>query len=317
MNHSFTPGQVWSDHNGKPIQAHGGGILYHGGVYYWYGEDKSGPTLTGEEVGCRHRVDVIGVHCYSSTDLYNWKDEGLVLESVKDDPAHDLHTSKVVERPKVVYNKKTGKFVLWAHIDQSDYGYARTGVAVSDSPVGPFEYQGSFRPNGGDSRDMTVFVDDDGKAYLFHSSEWNKTMYIGLLSDDYLSMEGTYTKNFVHHYREAPAVCKRNGKYYMFSSGCTGWDPNEAEYAVADNILGPWESKKNPCVGKDADKTFYAQSTFVFPVAGKEDAYIFMADIWKKESLGDSRYVWLPIEFKGEEPVIEWRDEWELSVFDR
>ena len=104
-----------------------------------------------------YRTDVTGVGCYSSKDLLNWKFEGIVLSAVKDDPNHDLHPSKVLERPKVVYNKKTGKFVMWAHVESADYSKACAGVAVSDSPVGPFVYQGSFRPNNAMSRDQTVF----------------------------------------------------------------------------------------------------------------------------------------------------------------
>ena len=114
------------------------------------------------------------------------------------------------------------------------------------------------------SRDQTVFVDDDGRAYQFYSSENNETMYISLLTDDYLKPSGRFTRNFVKESREAPAVFKYNGKYYMLSSGCTGWDPNVAEIAVADSIMGTWKTIGNPCTGPDADKTFYAQRVLTF-----------------------------------------------------
>ena len=257
-----------------------------------------------------YRTDVTGVSCYSSKDLLNWKFEGIVLPAVKDDPGHDLHPSKVLERPKVIYNRKTGKFVMWAHVDSADYGKAAAGVAVSDSPAGPFEYLGSFRPNDAMSRDQTVFVDDDGRAYQFYSSENNATLYISLLTDDYLKPSGKFTRNFIKQSREAPAVFKHEGKYYIISSGCTGWDPNQAEIAVADSIMGPWKVIGNPCTGPDADKTFYAQSTYVFPVAGKKDAYIAMFDRWNKKDLPDSRYVWLPIEFKDGQITIPWKAQW-------
>ena len=237
-----------------------------------------------------YRTDVTGVGCYSSKDLLNWKFEGIVLPAVKDDPNHDLHPSKVLERPKVVYNKKTGKFVMWAHVESADYSKACAGVAVSDSPVGPFVYQGSFRPNNAMSRDQTVFVDDDGRAYQFYSSENNETMYISLLTDDYLKPSGRFTRNFVKESREAPAVFKYNGKYYMLSSGCTG---------------------------PDADKTFYAQSTYVQPVVGKKNAYIAMFDRWKKKDLEDSRYVWLPVLVKDGKITIPWHEKWNLSIFDK
>ena len=100
-----------------------------------------------------YRTDVTGVSCYSSKDLLNWKFEGIVLPAVKDDEKHDLHPSKVLERPKVIYNEKTKKFVMWAHVESADYSKACAGVAVSDSPTGTFTYVGSFRPNGAMSRD--------------------------------------------------------------------------------------------------------------------------------------------------------------------
>ena len=311
----FNPGKEWYDTDGKIIQAHGGGILYHKGIYYWYGEDKNGDTISGDEVVCGYRVNVIGIHCYSSTDLYNWKDEGLVLSSDRSDIDHELHTSRVVERPKVIYNEKTEKFVMWMHIDKQDYGYAQSGRAESDSPAGPFKYKGSIKPNENDCRDMTLFKDEDGRAYLIHSSEWNKTLYFSELTEDYMNVTGKYKRAFIDCSREAPAVFKFEGKYYIISSGCTGWDPNVAEYAVSDSIMGEWEVKGNPCVGEDSDKTYYAQSTFVIKVEGKENVFIAMFDQWKKENLRDSPYVWLPIQITNGSIKIEWLGSWDLSVF--
>ena len=312
----IVPGEVWLDTSGNPINAHGGGILYHNGKYYWYGEYKQGKTILPEWATWEcYRTDVTGVGCYSSPDMVNWTFEGIALPAVKEDPSHDLHPSKVLERPKVVYNAKTSKFVMWAHVESADYGKAAAGVAVSDTPTGPFKYLGSFRPNNAMSRDQTVFVDDDGKAYQFASSENNATLYINELTDDYLRTTGKFTRNFIGMSREAPAVFKKDGKYYMLSSGCTGWDPNQAELAVADSIMGPWKVIGDPCTGKDADKTFYAQSTYVQPVYGKKDCYIAMFDRWNKKDLENSRYVWLPMSFENGKITIPWRDKWNMDEF--
>lgn len=310
---SFHPSEIWLDTDSNAINAHGGGILYYEDTYYWYGEYKQGETTLPEWADWEcYRTDVAGVSCYSSKDLSHWRFEGLVLEAEPIDSLHDLHTSKVLERPKVVYNKKTGKFVMWMHIDSADYKKACAGVAVSDSPIGPFEYLGSFRPNGEMSRDQTVFVDDDGRAYHVCSSEENSTLYISLLTEDYLKPSGCFTRNFENKYREAPAVFKHDGRYYLLSSGCSGWDPNVAEIAVADSMLGEWKVLGNPCVGKDADKTFYGQSTYVQPVIGQAGKYIAMFDRWKKKDLKDSRYIWLPLTINGDSVKIEWHDEWHL-----
>ena len=315
----FVPGEVWMDTNGKPINAHGGGLLFYNGTYYWYGEYKKGETVRVDYVTTweDYRVKAGGVSCYSSKDLLHWKFEGVVLKPDTTDKSSDVHTSKVIERPKVIYNAKTKKFVLWMHLDSEDYSYARTGVAVSDSPTGPFRFAGSVRPNGSMARDMTIFQDDDGKAYHFFSSENNATMHVVLLSDDYLSHTKTEKRILIDQSREAPAVFKYNHKYYLVTSGCTGWAPNAASYAVADAPLGDWKQYDNPCTGKNADSTYYSQSTYILPVQNKSNAFIFLADRWNKRNLEDSRYVWLPLVMNDGKPQISWIEHWNISVFDK
>jgi beta-xylosidase len=78
----------------------------------------------------------------------------------------DLGPNRVIERPKVIYNEKTKKYVLWMHVDSSNYGEAKVGVATGDTVCGKYDYKGSFRPLNHQSRDMGLFKDDDGKAYL-------------------------------------------------------------------------------------------------------------------------------------------------------
>lgn len=315
-NNLIIPGAEWVDTDGNMINAHGGGMLYHEGTYYWYGECKGDSTYWNPKVPsweC-YRTEAGGVSCYSSKDLTNWKFEGIVLKPNLEDESSDLHPSNVLERPKVIYNASTKKFVMWLHVDSHNYAKAAAGVAVSDTPNGEFEYLGSMRPNDAMSRDMTLFVDDDGKAYHIYSSEENSTLYISLLTDDYLQPTGTFTRNFPNKYREAPAVFKKDGKYYILSSGCTAWDPNQAEYAVADSMLGEWTVMGNPCSGKDADITFYGQSTHVLKIEGKENAYMAMFDKWNKTDLINSRYIWLPIEFKEDNKIdIAWRDQWSVE----
>ena len=313
---SVTPGSVWKDTDGNFINAHGGGMLYYNNVYYWFGEIKKGKTwLVPNQNWEDYRVPAGGISCYSSTDLINWKNEGVALAPVTGNTTHDLDTGKVIERPKVIYNKKTKKFVMWMHVDANDYSYSHAGVAVSDRPAGPYQYLGSVQPNGSMSRDMTIFQDADGKVYHIFSSENNATMHICLLTDDYLSHTKTEARIFIDKSREAPAMFKHNGHYYLISSACTGWSPNPAMYATANAPLGPWIENNNPCSGKDADSTFHAQSTYILPVQGKKDAFIFMADKWNKTNLEDSRYIWLPLIFREGKPVIPWFDRWNLRFF--
>ena len=311
---AFEPGKIWNDTEGNPINAHGGGILYYNGTYYWYGEIKKGKSwfVPGSNWE-NYRVNAGGVSCYSSKDLVNWKYEGAALSPNTTDSTSDLHISKVIERPKVLFNKNTGKFVMWLHIDAADYKYARSGVAVSDNPAGPFKYIRSERPNGNMARDMTIFQDDDGKAWHFYSSEENATMHICLLSDDYTAHTTTEKRILIGKSREAPAVFKNGNRYYLITSGCTGWSPNPAAYAVADSIMGQWTAGTNPCVGAGSDKTWASQSTYVIPVQGHENSYIFIADRWNKLDLEQSRYVWLPLHMNSKGiPEIEWKEKWSV-----
>ncbi|MHA7965535.1 S-layer homology domain-containing protein [Paenibacillus sp. CAU 1782] len=360
---SFKPGAVWNDTNGALIQAHGAGVIYDEKTekFYWYGEDKTHGYLPAR-----------GVRVYSSTDLYNWQDEGLALTAIKDmdaftndplisslyagrqdkaDILNDIGIDRIIERPKVIYNDKNDNYVMWMHTDgpsatsTANYAKAEAGYAISDSPTGPFVYGKSERmdrapagatDNGqpdqpGMARDMTLFKDDDGTAYLVYSSEENLTMYISRLNEDYTDVVGwhkdgnverdteykaVYGEDYVRVFplaqREAPALFKYQGLYYMITSGATGWDPNVGKYTVAEDLMGPWRPMRDVAPGSST--TFGSQSTHVIPVDAANGKFIYMGDRWNKNDLKNSRYVWLPIEFgQGDEIVLRWHDEWTLE----
>ncbi|XP_073157756.1 uncharacterized protein [Henckelia pumila] len=298
----YLPDRVWLDTDGNPIQAHGGGILFDkkSKTYYWYGESKNGSTYVSPETGTP-RVDFIGICCYSSKDLWSWKNEGVVLPAEERNEAHDLYKMNVVERPRVIYNERSGKYVMWIHVDDVAYTKASVGVAVSDSPAGPFEYLSSRRPNGFDSRDMTVFQDDDGiGAYLIYSALENREIHITSLNEDYLDVTSDMAKVLVGQHRAAPVLFKNQGIYYMITSGCSGLAPNEALVHEAETISGPWETIGNPCVGANKvfrAATFFSQGTFVIPMppGSPLGSFVFMADRWNTADLRDSRYLWLPL----------------------
>jgi hypothetical protein len=310
----------WYDTDGRHIQAHGGQIVTteENGetVYYWYGEDRTNGYWNSP-----------GVAVYRSTDAKNWTNLGDALRSIttRDDlltpyfenlydtvdengqPRNDkidalayhLDTQQasdstaIFERPKVLHNDKTGQWVMWWHADGrtepggSTYARSIAGVAVADSPAGPFRMVGAFRmPNRtdyqactpyavpGQARDMTVFQDDDGKAYIAYSSEENYSLYIAALDDTYTNV--THTTDHdpldVHAYSEdgrypyvfadgsadapvrgqdfqivkecghleAPAVFERDGTYTVVTSGATGWAPNPQTYYTAKDLMGTW-----------------------------------------------------------------------------
>lgn len=356
----------WPDTDGVHINAHGGGVIYHEGTYYWYGEHRASrlPDNTW--------IDSPGVNCYSSKDLYNWKNEGVVFKTITNDDSSPVALGCNIERPKVIYNAKTKKFVMWMHLELKGKGYsaALTALATADSPTGPFTFVKALRPNAGQwpinhpeelrkpytkadldalpkdkwrenmvsgmylqrdfaggqmARDMTLFVDDDGKAYHIASAEENYTLNIHELNDDYTDFTGKYLRVAPGGHNEAPALIKHNGKYHMLASGCTGWDPNEARVLTATSIWGPWTREGNPCEGNNplmgnvggANKTFGGQSTYILPIHGKPGAYIAMFDIWRPKNLITSGYIWLPVEFEGDKMKIRFREKWDLSVFNK
>lgn len=354
----ITPGKVWADNNGKHINAHGGGIIEYNGTYYWYGENRPEKGFTTE----------VGVEVFSSKDLMNWKDEGVAL-AVTEKEGDDIERGCIMERPKVVYCKKTGKFVMLFHLELKGKGYAaaRVGFAESDSPTGPFRFVRSLRPNAGIwpkdfskkqikiaqaqnqndykdwwtpewrvaiekgmflnrdmkggqmSRDMTIYIDSDGKAYHIFSSEDNLTLQVAELTDDFMDYTGKYVRIAPGGQNEAPTIFKRNSKYWLIASGCTGWAPNEARMFSAKSIWGPWTQHPSPFEGeaaphKDggANKSFGTQGTYVLPLGN--DKFVFMADIWNPQSLANSLHVWLPIDFKADgTPVIRWKNSWKLN----
>lgn len=299
-------GKVWLDEKGEVINAHGGCVLYQNGRYYWFGEKRG--TSASE-----------GVNVYSSSDLYNWKFEALALAQDSANEASPIAKGCVMERPKVIYNSITKQYVLWFHLELKGKGYsaARAAVAISDSITGPYKFINSFRPNGNMSRDMTLFKDDDGAAYLIYSSRENYDLRIAKLTDDFLSVTTKDTMLFSNH-REAPALFKYNKKYYLITSGCTGWQANKASLHSTDNLWGQWlESPINPMFGNNADKTFGGQSTYVLPIANKQNQFVFIADEWHPDNLKDSRYFWLPIQLDDKVPTVHWIDEWQLNWFDK
>ena len=337
-NKAFEPGALWPDYKGIHINAHGGGILEHEGVYYWFGEHK----VEGD-AGNRAQV---GVHVYSSRNLLDWRDEGIAL-AVSDDPDSDIVKDSIIERPKVIYNPRTRKFVMWFHLELKGQGYkaARSGVAVADKVTGPYAYQGSLRPNAGAwpvnvaddqkdpatsvlardhktgqmARDMSLFVDDDGKAYHLYASEENRTLHISRLSPDFLRPAGEYARMMPFGDDEAPAIFKREGKYYLVTSGLTGWKPNPAKSYVASHIFGPWSALGNPVRGTldQASITFGGQSTHAIALQRKGcERHILMLDIWRPKNAIDGRHAWLPIEWEDGKPVLRWRERWTLADLD-
>ena len=293
-------GSMWLDDLGNPIQAHGGMITRFGDLWYWYGEHKGADNCPGTS-----RVDVIGVSCYTSPDLLTWHYEGLALKADPDHPSSPLHPSQVLERPKVLHCPATGKYVMWFHADSPDYTRAAAGCAVSDTPTGPFTFLHALQPNRFDCRDMTLFQDTEGRAWLVHSGNWNKTLYFSRLTDDYLGFTGEVYPALIDQEREAPALMAWEDKYLCITSGCTGWAPNTALVAQSRFLTCGWKLTDAPCTGPGARQTFGGQSTYIFKIG--QVPYL-MLDHWNPKSLRDSGYSILRIHMVEGRMEIPWQD---------
>ena len=312
VNDVVTNGVSWYTDENEIMQAHAGGVIKVGDTYYMYGEDRGD-----------NNYDFKSVQMYKSKDLKNWEHANTILDKqspVKDDDEvlrSDLENSNI-ERPKIIYNEKTGKYVMWFHYEEAgSYGFGGVGVAISDTVDGEYTFLGRFRPMQGDpeindgkgvsSRDMTAFVDDDGSAYLICSSEnkegtVNCDLALYKLNDDYTSIEerlpNIYTMNDGSGrwwQIEAPAITKRDGVYYVFTSACSGWYPNQGSYLTATSLTeGDWSERK--LIGNNS--TFDGQSNYAFTIDGTEESSVILASTrWKSDELSKSQYIWLPIEF--------------------
>jgi hypothetical protein len=295
---SFAPGLFWNDIDGNRIEAHGGGFFQIDSVYYWIGEDKSHNMHTFK-----------AVNCYASTDLMNWEfRNSIITRETHADLDSDL---RVIERPKVTYNDSTGKFVMWLHYESSNYAAAEAGVFVSDSIDGDYELVNHFRPNNNMSRDCNLFKDEDGTAYFFSAANENADMVIYELTGDYLDIKRQVITLWPGSWREAPAMIKKDSIYYMITSGATGWDPNQAKYATAKSVDGPWSALKN--FGNAI--TYDSQPTYILPVYGSEDTtYIYCGDRWQDPDLQSSKYFWLPLTIRDNSISMPNQTLWQLDI---
>jgi len=292
------PGDRWIDNRGQDVEAHGGGILPWKGSYYWFGEDRSESNTTGKRY----------VSCYSSKDLAHWKFRHQVL--ALSDP-ENLGPGWILERPKVFHNPRTGKFVMYAHLDNSTYKLARVAVLVSDRIDGEYRYLRSFRPLDQESRDIGQFIDDDGTAYLIFESRPTKGFFIAKLSDDYLNVEKEVS--FLNAPLEGGAVVHYKGLYYAIGSHLTGWRPNPNLYATAASLSGPWTDFKD--VAPPETNTYGSQSTMLMKIVGSQQtAVIFMGDMWRPKALSESRYLWMPLELGDGKLGLPAPHDWTLDV---
>lgn len=210
-------------------------LVYGDTVYLYAGHDEAPPN--------ENRYVMKDWLCFSSKDMVNWTAHGSPL-AVTDFKwaAHDAWAGQVINRE--------GKFYWYVPMWLNEPSGFSIGVAVSDSPTGPFKdalghalitsdrTPNPVNPEGvtvtWDDIDPSVFIDDDGQAYLF----WGNTrLYWVRLKANMIETEGEIQTLALPRYTEAPWVHKQGSLYYL--SYATGF-PERTAYATADKITGPW-----------------------------------------------------------------------------
>lgn len=310
---SIFPGQPWHDSEEELIQAHAGDVLYDDGTYYWYGENRNADTeVTDAGVV---RTDVIGISCYSSRNLTQWKNLGTVLSAVYTEPGHELSPGGILERPRVLKNPITGEYVMFARVSETMEGERKVGVSVATQAAGPFEYRGSFMPGGRPVGDIGVFQDEDGRGYLLYASSNETRLCTVELRDDYMEPVGGETILLENHHT-VPALFRSGEDYILLAADAPSFESGRLTCAKSGFLKGPWKVCGNPCEGDEGGDAFDTRCASVLAVHGKENAYVYIADRWNQKDLRDSRYVWIPFRMEEGKPRLQWVDSWDLSYFD-
>jgi len=273
-----TAPQDWFDTRGIRLEVHGGHVLFNppNDTYYWYG--NYGGTADEDETR--------GVYCYSSTDLYNWAFEGMILDNPPG--AWSLPSTT---RAHVVYNAtatdSNKKYVLWAHVDNLSYTAAEAGYATSPAPTGPWTWGDHSQPNSLESRDCSLFTDDNGDVWFVFDSGNHANITAGLLdpATDLTTFEGTFVTLDSTTNREAPVLFKRGLQYFLLSSALSAYFAGNTanQYKTATTLSGldaaGWTTIWSPA-SADGEVKHEAQPTCVFEVNGRTDARIFVCDWW-------------------------------------
>ena len=272
---SIRPGRLWLDTDGNPIEAHGGSLFYENDVFYWYGENK-------EYTDGVSKIWTWGIKYYSSLDLYNWKYEGYLIEPDTEDENSMLHPFRRMDRPHIIYNQRTGKYICWLKYSGEDACFV---ILTAKQFQGPYKIEREHvRPFGRKAGDFDLAVDEETqKVYLYFDSDHNG-MTCAELTHDYLDVTEQSSMHFTNLHppfcREAPAHMLRNGKHYILTSGMTGYLPNPSQTAVANHWHGPYETQGNPHVNDESDASFNSQISQIFQYPKKKDLYIALADRW-------------------------------------
>ena len=289
-------GQLWRTTTGDVVQAHAPGFLRVNDIWYMCGEDRS-------------RQWNPDVNLYSSADLKTWTFEKKIIQNGV--TTSELGRTRMIERPKLLYNAKTGKYLVWCHYESRNYGASEAACFESDSVNGIYKYVWSGRPLGVKSRDCNVFQDSNGTAYFISTTEENQHLGLFRLSDDYHEAV-EHTQLFSFQRREAPAIIKLpDGRYFMFNSACSGWEPNQCKWSTTMDLKDGWTRLAN--VGNSI--AYDTQAAAILEIKGtKTTTYLYVGDRWQDPGLAESKTIIFPVTFQNDStPHLEYRERFDIN----
>lgn len=251
-------------------------VLLHKGVYYLYGTYDASVNS--------------GLVVFTSSDLVNWKNQGLAFEKTS-----DTWSQSHFWGPEVVYTK--GEFYMYFNASPNsnprDRPFnMRLCIAKSKSPLGPFtEIKAPFyspRPPD-EAIDQHVFIDDDGRAYLYFTrvTVGRNEIRVVRLKDNMVEFDGEPIlcvrpkEPWESHQRgnhvvaEGAYVLKRGGYYYLTYTANHFLDPNYCiGYAVSSSPLGPWKKYEGNPVLKKTDRISGPGNGMVVPSPDGSERFI-------------------------------------------
>jgi len=289
LANSIQNGQPWLDTKGDRIQAHAGALYYENDTFYWYGENK-------EYTKGKGKIWTWGIRCYSSKDLYNWEDLGLIIEPDLKNKKSPLHPHRRIDRPHILFCAATGKYVCWLKENGSN---AKFHILTADALLGPYTLvRQDVQLMGMVAGDFDMTVDPEtGKGYILFCQEWEGVLCM-TLTEDYLDVTGEksicYEGLHPPFCREGITCFHRNDHHYLLTSGMIGYIPNPSQVATFDSWHGPMTEQGNPHVNDDSCASFNSQISQVFKHPHKKDLYIALADRWVPDFvMTRERYDWI------------------------
>jgi len=262
-------GITWMDDQGKPVNAHGGGINREGDTFYLSGEHFTYDASATYD----QNNDFKAFAMYSTTDFVRWKFERKILER---QASGELGPNRIGERPHIIKCPATGEYVLIAHAGSIDYQTDKEAVYATSATInGTYAYRGPLKDAGGAlivHSDMSAYV-DGADAYVLTESG-----HVYKLTSDCHAWT-THTSYSAMANMESPTVFKAGGTYFWLMSTKTGWRANDNEYATAPAITGPWT--RRGLIAPMGERTWLSQSTCVLPIVGASGTvYLYQGDHW-------------------------------------